>query len=288
MPSPQRPPSSEAPTVSQTTAAEIGMTLDAATQASKRSFVSVVLSSPSPPMKSQKTELGASADGAILAQARTQLRTPSVSPQYPSTGSTNVPAARYSHLWRNHPSTSFTPGTIIRASLFEQDLPMPRGSADTSNNRFTFTTPNGRRGFVKDRLMVVVHAFSEHCVVAPVFSFSGNGLERKPESIKNEFLSILDHRTKDADKKSQNSHPVLLTEVMAEGVFPIMLKSVVRFTHPVSLKFGHSVVVAGRLTRDSTTLLTDYYYQHAGRPARHPSFSPPASPVSPQSLTRAT
>ena len=285
----QEPSTSAAATVSQTTASEIGMSLDVAAQAPKRSFASVASTSPSPPTKSQKTEGGSSAGGAVLAQARTQLRTPTVSPQYPSPGSANVPAPQYTHLWRTHPRTSFTPGTIIRASLFEQDMPIPRGSAaDTDDNRFTFTAPNGRRGFVKDRIMIVVHAFTEHCVVVPVFSFSGSGLERKPESIRKEFLSIVDHRTKDVDKKSQNSLPVLLTEVMADGVFLIVLKSVVRFTYPVSLKFGHNVVLAGRLTADSTTLLTDYYYQHAGRPPRHSALSQPASPVSPKSPTRPT
>jgi hypothetical protein len=120
--------------------------------------------------------------------------------------------------------------------------------------------------------MIVMHAFDDHYVAVPIFSYGGRGLSEKSDKKKAEHMDIHDHRR--ADNITQNSLPTLVTKNMQRWFEPLVPGSAVYFTYPVSLYYKRKVGLVGELTDDSTIQLINYYYDHAGRAHRSTDLQP--------------
>ena len=168
------------------------------------------------------------------------------------------------------PIQTFQPGIIILASHYEehieqpgQDTPLsPTGTNDLPN-LCPFNDPRGNKVCLKQRLMVVIHAFDDHYVAVPVFSYGGRGIEHMHAQKKAEHLDIHDHRSNPADRLRQNDLPALMTKRMQHwSRMKIAPNSAVHFTYPVSMYYRLKVALIGELTEESTATLLNYYYRH--------------------------
>jgi hypothetical protein len=180
---------------------------------------------------------------------------------------------------RNWAKATFQPGTIISALHYEEyidygqgTLTSPSGTPGSPGSSGSgmepslcpFRDPRGSLVCRKQRIMIVIHAFDDHYVAVPIFSYGGRGLSEKTDKKAAEHMDVHDHRR--TDNISQNSLPTLVTKNMQRWFEPLVPRSAVYFTYPVSLNYRRKVGLVGELTEDSTMQLINYYYDHAGRP----------------------
>jgi hypothetical protein len=207
-------------------------------------------------------------------------------PPVPRKASQNTTGFRVTEKWenKNWSKATFKPGTIISARHYEehidlsQNIPtsptgLPRSpeslgppqspGSTAADSLCPFTDPRGGSVCRKQRCMVTIHAFDDHFVAVPIFSYGGKGLSEKPEGKKAEHLDIHDHRR--ADNITQNSLPTLRTRNMQPWFTALIPGSAVYYTYPVSVYYRRKVGLLGELTEVSTAQLINYYYNHAGR-----------------------
>ena len=102
--------------------------------------------------------------------------------------------------YHEYSKEEFVPGTIIRASLHEEDFRRtPRTWLQSSLSNIGRTTSkivthSDHFGVIysENRPMIVVATYSQHYVAIPLFTYSGNGLAHKENP--GEYASIEDHR----------------------------------------------------------------------------------------------
>lgn len=166
--------------------------------------------------------------------------------------------------YRSFRKQDFTLGTIIRATIHEQDF------MDTPKSR-PFATPTGTTNVGKDHvthgafgrvysenrfLIVVNNRPEDHYLAIPVYSHKGNGLAKKIH--RDEYVSVADHRYL-ANCQQQSAHAPLVTEFLKDGVEELFPKSVAYASYPVSRKYGLPVAHQGKLDDESTKRLVAMY-----------------------------
>jgi hypothetical protein len=172
---------------------------------------------------------------------------------------------------------TFQRGTIISALHYEEHIdqgheislnspngiPTSPSSATEGPSLCPFKDPRNDLVCRKQRSMVVIHTFDDHFVAVPIFSYNGKGIIEKSARKKLEHLDIHDHRTTNNEK--QNNLPTLITKEMQDWCRPLVPRSAVYYTYPVSIYYRRKVAVLGELTEDSTINLINGCYRHAGR-----------------------
>ena len=152
-----------------------------------------------------------------------------------------------------HGARDFTPGTIIRAHIYEEAW------KDTPPEESALIHLPGRDPLIgKKRLMIVVAQYTANYVSVPLFTHNGLGLARKtnPE----EFVSVCDHRVSSADDFiEQSGHAPLVTEHTTNPNSTLHPLVTARICYPVSRDFVLTVVIEGRLSPESTTRLIKLY-----------------------------
>lgn len=166
--------------------------------------------------------------------------------------------------YRSFRKQEFTLGTIIRATIHEQDfMDTPKSklfatSAGITNVGKEHVT-HGAFGAVysENRFLIVVNNRPEdHYLAIPVYSHKGNGLAKKIH--RDEYVSVADHRYL-ANCQQQSAHTPLVTEFLKDGVEELFPKSVAYASYPVSRKYGLPVAHQGKLDDESTKRLVSMY-----------------------------
>ena len=166
--------------------------------------------------------------------------------------------------YRSFRKQEFTLGTIIRATIHEQnfmDTPQSRPFAISTGitNVGREHVTHGAFGAVysENRFLIVVNNRPEdHYLAIPVYSHKGNGLANKIH--RDEYVSVADHRYI-ANCQQQSAHAPLVTEFLKDGVEELFPRSVAYASYPVSRKYGLPVAHQGNLDDESTKRLISMY-----------------------------
>ena len=162
----------------------------------------------------------------------------------------------------------FTLGTIIRATIHEQDFtdtPKPRPFATstgiTNVGKEHITHGDFGSVYSENRFLIVVNNRPEnHYLAIPVYSHKGNGLAKKVH--KDEYVSVADHRYL-ANCQQQSAHAPTVTEFLKDGVEELFPMSVAYASYPVSRNYGLPVAHQGKLNDESTRRLVAMYIKWA-------------------------
>ena len=178
---------------------------------------------------------------------------------------------------RRWPNDTFVPGMIISASHYEEYInldptsPVSPIKANGQPELCPFKDPRGDQVCLKQRIMIVVHAFDDTYIAVPAYSYGGKGLQHMRGPKLAEHLDLHDHRRVPAERVRQNNHPPLLTRQMQPWYDLIVPRSAIHFAYPVSMPYRIKVALLGQLTDESTETLLRFYYQSvpsAFQPAR--------------------
>ena len=165
----------------------------------------------------------------------------------------------------------FTPGTIIRAPLHEEDFrrtPRPwiqSGLSSICSSTSKGVTHSDRHGAIysENRPMIVVATYSRHYVAIPLFTYSGNGLAHKEDP--GEYASIEDHR---APSSSRHAPYLLSTGELKSGVPFFSPNCNAHLAYPVSRLYKLPVRHLGRLGSEDTKLLVTLFNRMMGNPLK--------------------
>ena len=175
--------------------------------------------------------------------------------------------AGFHHYYPFH-KHEFTPGTIIRGVIHEQDFmntpkPAPFASSTAMTNAGKEHVTHGDFGpvYSENRFLIVVNNRpKDHYLAIPVYSHKGNGLAKK--LCRDEYVSVADHRYL-ANCQQQSTHSPLVTEFLKDGVGELLPMSAAYASYPVSRKYGLPVAHQGRLNDESTKRLVAMYLKWA-------------------------
>ena len=165
----------------------------------------------------------------------------------------------------------FSPGTIIRAPLHEEDFRRtPRPWIQSGLSNICSTTSKGvthsdRFGAIysENRPMIVVATYSQHYVAIPLFTYSGNGLARKKDP--GEYASIEDHR---APSSLRQAPYVLSTGQLKSGVPFFSPNCNAHLSYPVSRLYKLPVRHLGNLGSEDTRLLVELFNRMMANPLK--------------------
>ena len=160
--------------------------------------------------------------------------------------------------YHEYSKEEFVPGTIIRASLHEEDFRRtPRTWLQSRLSNIGSTTSKSvthsdRFGAIysENRPMIVVATYSQHYVAIPLFTYSGNGLAHKENP--GEYASIEDHR---APSSLRQAPYLLSTGHLKSGVPFFSPQCNAHLAYPVSRLYKLPVRHLGRLGSEDTKLL---------------------------------
>lgn len=163
----------------------------------------------------------------------------------------------------------FTPGTIIRAPLHEEDFRRtPRPWIQSALSNIGSSTSKGithsdRHGSIysENRPMIVVATYSRHYVAIPLFTYSGNGLTHKEDP--GEYPSIEDHR---APSSSRQAPYLLSTGQLKSGVPFFSPNCNAHLAYPVSRLYKLPVRHLGNLGSEDTKLLVTLFNRMMANP----------------------
>jgi hypothetical protein len=152
----------------------------------------------------------------------------------------------------------FRPGTIINANHFEEAW----NTNPTASYAETLVEGNdGEKICVKRRYLIVV-AQNESCyTTVPIFTFQGNGLDRK--EAKHEYVSVRDHKISAEGFMPMSDHSPLITRHLKDPVW-IKAESTAWVAYPVSRQYFLPVTLTGRLDDASTARLITLYHRFMG------------------------
>ena len=170
----------------------------------------------------------------------------------------------------------FTPGTIIRAPLHEEDFrrtPRPWIQSGLSNicsstskgGSQSGVTHSERHGSIysENRPMIVVATYSRHYVAIPLFTYSGNGLTHQKDP--GEYASIEDHR---APSSSRQAPYLLSTGQLKSGVSFFSPNCNAHLAYPVSRLYKLPVRHLGNLGSEDTKLLVTLFNRMMANPLK--------------------
>ena len=170
----------------------------------------------------------------------------------------------------------FTPGTIIRAPLHEEDFrrtPRPwiqSGLSSICSSPSKGLTKSGvthseRHGSIysENRPMIVVATYSRHYVAIPLFTYSGNGLTHQKDP--GEYASIEDHR---APSSSRHAPYLLSTGQLKSGVSFFSPNCNAHLAYPVSRLYKLPVRHLGNLGSEDTKLLVTLFNRMMANPLK--------------------
>ena len=148
----------------------------------------------------------------------------------------------------------FRPGTIIHATQYEEAWP----SRETESNAETLVIAEaGQKISTKSRFLIVV-AQNKSCYTSvPVYTHNGKGLTHN--HVKDEHVSIRDHKIPEEDFKPLTEHTALVTHDLIKPT-KIMKLAAAWVAYPVSKPYWVPVKLVGHLEDESTKQLT-YLYQ---------------------------
>ena len=170
----------------------------------------------------------------------------------------------------------FTPGTIVRAPLHEEDFrrtPRPwiqSGLSNICSSTSKGVTQSGvthseRHGSIysENRPMIVVATYSRHYVAIPLFTYSGNGLTHQKDP--GEYASIEDHR---APSSSRQAPYLLSTGQLKSGVPFFSPNCNAHLAYPVSRLYKLPVRHLGNLGSEDTKLLVTLFNRMMANPLK--------------------
>ena len=147
----------------------------------------------------------------------------------------------------------FRPGTIIHATQYEEAWP----SRETESNAATLVIGEaGQKISTKSRFLIVVAQNKSCYTTVPVYTHNGKGLT--DNHVKDEHVSIRDHKIPKKDFKPLTVHAPLVTQDLKEPT-KIMDVAAAWLTYPVSKPYWVPVKLVGHLEDESTKQLTDLY-----------------------------
>jgi hypothetical protein len=147
----------------------------------------------------------------------------------------------------------FRPGTIIHATQYEEAWP----SRETESNAATLVIGEaGQKVSTKSRFLIVVAQNKSCYTTVPVYTHNGKGLT--DNHVKDEHVSIRDHKIPEKDFKPLTVHAPLVTQDLKEPT-RIMDVAAAWLAYPVSKPYWVPVKLVGHLEDDSTKQLTDLY-----------------------------
>ena len=213
------------------------------------SYVSSRLSQTSGP---EDLDTGASSPTWSATQYNGLKRTPTEPLQKPSMNTTGP------NEYHEYSKEEFVPGTIIRASLHEEDFRRtPRTWLQSRLSNIGSTTSKSVSHsdhfgaiYSENRPMIIVATYSQHYVAIPLFTYSGNGLTHKENP--GEYASIEDHRAPSSLRQAPYS---LSTGHLKSGVPFFSPKCNAHLAYPVSRLYKLPVRHLGRLGSEDTKLL---------------------------------
>ena len=147
----------------------------------------------------------------------------------------------------------FRPGTIIHATQYEEAWP----SRETESNAATLVIGEaGQKISTKSRFLIVVAQNKSCYTTVPVYTHNGKGLT--DNHVKDEHVSIRDHKIPKKDFKPLTVHAPLVTQDL-KAPTRIMDVAAAWLTYPVSKPYWVPVKLVGHLKDESTKQLTDLY-----------------------------
>ena len=149
-------------------------------------------------------------------------------------------------------------GDVFRAAVHEQDLSDVPGWNGPVDDNHTFATNTGAV-YSKVRWMIVVAVYRTHYNAIPLYTHNKNGLENKPQEIKDEYASVHDTRVRRGVFENQSPKNPVLDASMFAGTTVLHAKTVAHMTAHVQRKFGLYVEEQGRLSKKATQDLVTMY-----------------------------
>ncbi|KAI1326603.1 hypothetical protein F5Y16DRAFT_374757 [Xylariaceae sp. FL0255] len=154
-----------------------------------------------------------------------------------------------------HPKEAYEPGTIFSTSYHTNGSDQRWVSVSDPHNTATpFGTVHS-----KFRKMVVVRKFGSHCLCVPIFTSNGHGLEKKPDFLHEEFVSIRDAFDDNPEPAEGPNRPLLAMKYRSCPGSVIAGKASVKLTEFYSHNFESPATIEGYLDdrSDSTWRLLD-------------------------------
>lgn len=149
-------------------------------------------------------------------------------------------------------------GDVFRAAVHEQDLSDVPGWNGPVDDNHTFAT-NAGAVYSKVRWMIVVAVYRTHYNAIPLYTHNKNGLENKPEEVKEEYASVHDSRVRRGGFENQSPNNPVLDASMFANTTILHGKTVAHMTAHVQRKFGLYVEEQGRLTKKAAQDLVTMY-----------------------------
>ncbi|TAQ89454.1 hypothetical protein B7494_g2199 [Chlorociboria aeruginascens] len=154
-----------------------------------------------------------------------------------------------------HKRSKFVPGLVISAAFHTVEIWPIR----TLNTTDTTVGPV----FSKIRKLVIIDTkFKDHCIVLPIFTLEGKGLEGRKN--KDEYVGIRDSKTIDPPPSRSKypsivSHRVFPFEDITKGFHFMSSKAYIQVSHPVIFRYGSYCIIEAKVLQPDLGRLTRIY-----------------------------